>query len=64
MNEEKDQEGSALDEIMVARIEIEGIGVAANEKEMIDSVRALPGVHEVKIAKASALLRTCRAIVG
>src|SRR5204862_8197573 len=49
MNEEKDQEGSALDEIMVARIEIEGIGVAANEKEMIDCVRALPGVREVKI---------------
>ena len=49
MNEEKNQESSALDEIMVARIEIEGIGVAANEKEMTDSVRALPGVHEVKI---------------
>ena len=49
MNEEKDQEGSALDEVMVARIEIEGIGVAANEKEMTDSVRALPGVREVKI---------------
>ena len=49
MNEEKDQESSALDEIMVARIEIEGIGVAANEKEMTDSVSALPGVREVKI---------------
>jgi len=49
MNEEKDQESSALDEIMVARIEIEGIGVAANEKEMTDSVRALPGIREVKI---------------
>ena len=49
MNEEKDQEGSALDEVMVARIEIEGIGVAANEKEMSDSVTALPGVREVKI---------------
>ena len=49
MNEEKGQESSALDEIMVARIEIEGIGVAANEKEMTDSVRALPGVREVKI---------------
>jgi copper chaperone CopZ len=49
MNEEKDQESSALDEVMVARIEIEGIGVAANEKEMTDSVRALPGVREVKI---------------
>ena len=48
MNEEKGQENSALDEIMVARIEIEGIGVAANEKEMTDSVRALPGVREVK----------------
>ena len=34
---------------MVARIEIEGIGVAANEKEMTNSVRALPGVREVKI---------------
>jgi hypothetical protein len=34
---------------MVARIEIEGIGVAANEKEMTDSVTALPGVREVKI---------------
>ena len=49
MNEEKDQEGSALDEVMVARIEIEGIGVAANETEMTDSVSALPGVREVKI---------------
>jgi copper chaperone CopZ len=49
MNEEKNQESSALDEVMVARIEIEGIGVAANEKEMTDSVRALPGVREVKI---------------
>jgi copper chaperone CopZ len=49
MNEEKDQESSALDEVMVARIEVEGIGVAANEKEMIDSVTALPGVREVKI---------------
>ena len=49
MNEEKDEEGSALDEVMVARIEIEGIGVAANEKEMTDSVTALPGVREVKI---------------
>jgi len=49
MNEEKGQESSALDEIMVARIEIEGLGVAANEKEMTDSVRALPGVREVKI---------------
>ena len=49
MNEEKDQESSALDEVMVARIEIEGIGVAANEKEMTDSVTALPGVREVKI---------------
>jgi hypothetical protein len=33
MNEEEDQESSALDEIMVARIEIEGIGVAAHEKK-------------------------------
>ena len=49
MNEEKDQESSALDEVMVARIEIEGIGVAANEKEMSDSVTTLPGVREVKI---------------
>jgi hypothetical protein len=49
MNEEKDQESSALDEVMVARIEIEGIGVAADEKEMTDSVSALPGVREVKI---------------
>src|ERR1700747_331052 len=49
MTEEKDQESSALDEIMVSRIEIEGLGVAANEKEMTDSVRALPGVREVKI---------------
>jgi copper chaperone CopZ len=49
MNEEKDQESSALDEIMVARIEIDGIGVAANEKEMTDAVLALPGVRGVKI---------------
>ncbi len=49
MNEEKGQESSALDEVMVARIEIEGIGVAANEKEMTESVTALPGVREVKI---------------
>ena len=34
---------------MVARIEIEGIGVAAHEKEMTNSVRALPGVREAKI---------------
>ena len=49
MNEEKGQESSALDEVMVARIEIEEIGAAANEKEMTDSVSALPGVREVKI---------------
>jgi copper chaperone CopZ len=49
MNEEKDQESSALDEAMVARIEVEEIGVAANEKEMTDSVTALPGVREVTI---------------
>jgi copper chaperone CopZ len=49
MNKEKGQESSALDEAMVARIEIEEIGVAANEKEMTDSVSALPGVREVKI---------------
>ena len=48
MHEEKGQESSPLDEIMVARIEIEG-DVAANEKEMTDSVTALPGVREVKI---------------
>ncbi|PYM02450.1 MAG: hypothetical protein DMF13_06150 [Verrucomicrobia bacterium] len=47
--EEEDQGSSALDEVMVARIEIDGIGVAANEKEMTDSVAALPGVREVKI---------------
>jgi copper chaperone CopZ len=49
MNEEKHEETAALDETMVARIEIEEIGVAANEKEMTDSVTALPGVREVKI---------------
>jgi copper chaperone CopZ len=49
MNEEKDQESSALDETMVARIEVEEIGVAANAKEMIEAVTALPGVREVKI---------------
>jgi len=49
MNEGKGQESSALDEAMVARIEVEEIGVAANEKEMTDSVSALPGVREVKI---------------
>jgi copper chaperone CopZ len=53
MNEEKDQESSALDEVMVARIEIEEIGVAVNEKEMSDSVTALPGVREVKIEKGT-----------
>jgi copper chaperone CopZ len=49
MNEEKGQESSALDEAMVARIEIEEIGVAANEKQMTDSVTALPGVRQVRI---------------
>ena len=49
MNEEKDQARSALGETMVARIEIEEIGIAANEKEMTDAVTALPGVGEVKI---------------
>jgi copper chaperone CopZ len=49
MNEEKGQESSALDEVMVARIEIEEIGVAANEKKMTDAVTALPGVRGVKI---------------
>ena len=34
---------------MVARIEIEEIGVAANEKKMTDAVTALPGVRGVKI---------------
>ena len=32
-----------------ARVEVEQIGVAANEKKMTDSVSALPGVREVKI---------------
>jgi copper chaperone CopZ len=49
MNEEKAQEASALSEAMVARIEVEELGVAANEKEMTDAVTALPGVREVKI---------------
>jgi len=49
MNEEKGQETAALGEAMVARIEIEEIGIAANEKEMTDAVTALPGVREVKI---------------
>ena len=49
MNEEKGQESSALDEAMVARIEIQEIGVAANEKQMTDSVTALPGVRQVRI---------------
>jgi len=53
MNEEKDRENSAPSEAMVARIEIEEIGVAANEKEMTDSVTGLPGVREVKIAKGA-----------
>jgi hypothetical protein len=53
MNEEKGQESSPLDETMVARIEIEEIGVAANEKEMTDSVTALPGVREIKIEKGA-----------
>ena len=34
---------------MVARIEIEEIGVAANEKQMTDSVTALPGVRQDRI---------------
>jgi len=45
---------------MVARIEIEGIGVAANEKEMTDSVRALPGVREVKIENGAMYVTTIR----
>jgi copper chaperone CopZ len=49
MKEEKDQESSGLDEVMVARVEIGGIGVAASEKEITDSASALPGVREVKI---------------
>src|SRR5947207_1186578 len=49
MNEEKHWETAALGETMVARIEIEEIGIAANEKEMTDAVTALPGVREVKI---------------
>ena len=49
MNEEKGQETAALGEAMVAQIEIEEIGTAANEKEMTDAVTALPGVREVKI---------------
>ena len=49
MHEEKGQETAALGETMVVRIEIEEIGVAANEKEMTDAVTALPGVREVKI---------------
>ena len=53
MNEEKGQETAALGKTMVARIEIEEIGVAANEKEMTDSVTGLPGVREVKIAKGA-----------
>jgi copper chaperone CopZ len=49
MNEEKHWETAALGKTMVARIEIEEIGIAANEKEMTDAVTALPGVREVKI---------------
>jgi copper chaperone CopZ len=53
MNEEKHWETAALGETTVARLEIEEIGVAANEKEMTDSVTALPGVREVKIQKGA-----------
>ena len=53
MSEEKDQQNSALNEPMVARIEIEEIGNATREKEMTDSVTALPGVRDVKIEKGA-----------
>ena len=60
MNEEKGQEPAALGESMVARIEIEEIGIAANEKEMTDSVTGLPGVREVKIATGACMSLTIR----
>jgi copper chaperone CopZ len=49
MNEESDQADSSLSETMAARIEIEGLGDPARQKEITDAVEGLNGVIEAKI---------------
>ena len=42
-----------LSETMVARIEINGVGDPARQKEITDAVEALDGVKEIKIEKGA-----------
>jgi hypothetical protein len=52
MKEEPDQADSSLSETM-ARIEINEIGDAARESEIVDAVLALDGVIETKVEKGA-----------
>jgi copper chaperone CopZ len=51
MSNPTDPGNSALGEPMVARLEIEQLGDAANEKQITDAVKALNGVTDVKVEK-------------
>ena len=51
MSNPTDPENPAFSELMVARLEIEQLGDATSEKQIIDAVTALNGVKEVKVAK-------------
>jgi copper chaperone CopZ len=53
MNEEPDHADSSLSETMVARLEIEQLGDAVRQKEIIDAVVAVDGVIEATIEKGA-----------
>ena len=53
MKKEPEHADSSLSETMVARIEIQEFGDPARQKEITESVEALEGVIELKIAKGA-----------
>jgi copper chaperone CopZ len=53
MKDKPDHANSSLSETMVARIEINGLGDPAHQKEITDAVEALNGVIELKIEKGA-----------
>jgi copper chaperone CopZ len=53
MKEEPDHADSNLSERMAARIEVNNLGDAARESEIIDAVVALDGVSEARVEKGA-----------
>jgi hypothetical protein len=53
MNERPDRADSSLRETMVARIEINGLGDPARQRDITEAVKALDGVTETKIEKGA-----------